>query len=656
MKKINKKGFAITEILAVTIVIMVVFISVYKNFFPTTAEFERRMKYNDLESLYATYYMRQLFNKEFNESDFDGRTYNLVYNEDIKCNSSKNNEKCNKIAVSLGIKEMIITKNVLSDLKNKVNEVNVSDDLKNYIKYLPSHLTQTEQENQYRIILKTETGYATSLLNYTKPIKPNKPELTPNLLPIKVEDGKIYPISSDSDEWYDYDNGKWANAVTLKEDVRANYFDEYGNQLTDIDENASISIDNINTMWVWIPRYKYTIFNYNADGKKEANIQSIDIQFENGLETTGTVYCNDDLGNNTSEVCYYKDDNTNPSRVTPEGKYSVNNATKEIEGATYTHSAFCFGNRTINEETGIITCSGTELTGIWVGKYENSIDNENITVLPGKNMYLGQDITEYFTKIKSMEIYNNPYGFAQAEGAEYTTSSEMNDEPLIENDSNNLDTHMMKNSEWGAVSYLTLSNYGIYSKKNGGFEKDQGNNYKTTKNVALNSTTVTGNGGDVASTTNNETGIYDMAGGTSELVMGAIRTSIDNRLQLYYDGGSSTWTSSNSKNRLYLSNLKYYNIYITNNDGSNYKIGKLGDATKEVSWSNNNQSSGWFTNITRSMPIVGTNQPVVTRGGMYSDGSNANILTYNASSGHGGGTETIGSRAVLIIDPQGGNI
>lgn len=658
MKKNNKKGFAIAEILAVTVAIMVIFVTVYSNFFPTTAEFERRMAYNDLESLYATYYMRQLYNGNFSNQVFTFKT--VVKNG--SCTDSDNDSKCTKIATSLEIEEMIVTSNDITDLKEKVKDndasvSSISNDLKKYIKYLPVHFTQEKQGDQYRIILKTKSGYATSLLDYIEPVEPNKPTLTNNLLPVKYEtDGTIKVTSANDNGWYDYDKGKWANAVTINETSRNKYFDGDGYVIAS--DGDTVDEADINTMWVWIPRYNYTIFNYNADGSSDKNIQGIEIHFENTKNSDGafvpegTVYCNDDTSQGTSEVCYYKDSSV--FQKVEGNTYSYGGSSSEVNGAAYTHPAFCFGNRTIDSD-GNVTCSGTELAGIWVGKYENSIDtNKNITILPDKDMYKGQYIVDYFVKIKSMELYGNVYGFSQVENASYAIANETINDKLIVNDANDLDTHMMKNSEWGAVAYLTLSQYGIYNKKiatNG--------SYATVQNVTYNSSNITGGGGDNSSTTNNNTGIYDMVGGNSELVMsGSVVTEEKNYLQLECQYPNCIWSSNSSynKGREYFYNINYFYSYAYSSSEYNIKLSKLGDAIREVTWlSDETNVAGWFTSGFMKFVDLSNGKPIFTRGGDL-ETANSSILSFGASSGLGTGTETIGSRSVLVINPNGGTL
>jgi hypothetical protein len=127
----------------------------------------------------------------------------------------------------------------------------------------------------------------------------------------------------------------------------------------------------------------------------------------------------------------------------------------------------------------------------------------------------------------------------------------------------NLDSHMMKNTEWGAAVYLSLSKYGLNGKiyannnnkritgcvgtKKSDTEDDCLNAYNTAK-------------GYTASTTGNITGIYDMCGGA-------------------FDAMATTTVDSSN----YMSEFaKYFDIYNleSNISSLNYRI--LGDATGEL--------------------------------------------------------------------------
>ena len=133
----------------------------------------------------------------------------------------------------------------------------------------------------------------------------NRPELANNMIPIKY-DGTNWVYADVNEEWYDYEAQEWANAVVLNNDVRKSVGD-------------IITEDEIALWYVWIPRYKYQLFNANNGVVFE---QLINIEFESGTATTGTVSCTDSVsGSGTfSETCI--------------------NASN---GNWYTHPAFTFG-------------------------------------------------------------------------------------------------------------------------------------------------------------------------------------------------------------------------------------------------------------------------------------------------------------------------
>ena len=212
----------------------------------------------------------------------------------------------------------------------------------------------------------------------------NRPELFENMVPIKYENNK-WIVADTSQKWYDYNNKEWANAVVLNKGVTKNI----GNEITE---------EEISLWYVWIPRYKYTIFNGNNEG---VTAKLINITFEHGKSNTGTLQCR--TIDDGSEMCT---DNLNGGTIN--------------QISTYTHPAFKFGN--------------TELTGFWVGKFEVSGSTSAITVKPNVTSLRSQTVSSFFTSIQNVKT---TYGI------------------------NNADSHMMKNMEWGAVAYLKQSKYGL---------------------------------------------------------------------------------------------------------------------------------------------------------------------------------------------------
>ena len=303
----------------------------------------------------------------------------------------------------------------------------------------------------------------------------NKPELLNNMVPIKYENDN-WVVADITKEWYDYDAKEWANAVVL-------------NTTKNVGEIVNES--DIDLWYVWIPRYKYQLFNANNEGVEEQEIQ---IQFENGTATTGTVSCVDAVSGSgdISEIC-----------------------TNAVNGNWYTHPAFTFGDK--------------ELTGFWVGKFEVSGSTDKITIKPNVTSLRNETVSSFFTVIQNINTIYNLNG----------------------------DSHMMKNMEWGAVAYLSHSKYGmteeIYINNSSSFYtgRSGGNVGGSTNTVATqypsNSTSSNkyysygyytydgkivnydGSIGDYASdrtlgtkasTTGNIYGIYDMSGGAWEYVMG----------------------------------------------------------------------------------------------------------------------------------------
>ena len=212
----------------------------------------------------------------------------------------------------------------------------------------------------------------------------NRPELFKNMVPIKYENNK-WIVADTSQKWYDYNNKEWANAVVLNKGVTKNI----GNEITE---------EEISLWYVWIPRYKYTIFNGNNEG---VTAKLINITFEHGKSNTGTLQCR--TIDDGSEMCT---DNLNGGTIN--------------QISTYTHPAFKFGN--------------TELTGFWVGKFEVSGSTSAITVKPNVTSLRSQKVSSFFTAIQNVKT---TYGISNA------------------------DSHMLKNIEWGAVAYLKQSKYGL---------------------------------------------------------------------------------------------------------------------------------------------------------------------------------------------------
>ena len=361
--------------------------------------------------------------------------------------------------------------------------------------------------------------------------------------------------------WYDYDNKKWANAVLVSSTNRSTYQSaSAGTKIADAD---------ILAFYVWIPRYKYKVWNINkVIGTQSYNAQTtgIDIVFENGTASTGTISC----------TYSYAAPSSTAGRP--------NETCTGSNGDYYTHPAFTFGDQ--------------ELTGFWMGKFELSSSNPatgssygggtstTLTprILPNVTSWRYNYVDSYWKVIYDMQKSGNEYGL-----------------PTSRTD---VDSHLITNMEWGAVAYLTNSKYGRCT--NGSCTEVSINGYGETTN----NTTMTGCGpissgstsygttcnayhtelGQMASTTGNTYGVYDMSGGGSEYVMGNMTGSNGTTYTYYASSAGSNFTYSTDTAK-YLTSYAYGG---TNKSQIAYNRGRLGDATSEVALSS---GSGWYNEL-----------------------------------------------------------
>ena len=367
----------------------------------------------------------------------------------------------------------------------------------------------------------------------------NAPVLASNMIPVYYDDSKNVWKCADKDNkdsltrWYHYDYSMWANAVTINysdSSIKNKYFNSNGT--LKIKPGEEVLMDDITTMWVWIPRFNTTTpSNYN--GGTQAKPNAIDVTFVKQNEVALDAFT---FGNKELSGFWY-------------GKFEVGHITL---ASSSTNDSLGCTNEICSNANGIII-------------------KPNVTSLARSN------VSNFFYASRSMEQANNSFGFVSSE----------------------VDTHMSKNNEWGAVAYLTQSIYGRCTSSTTCTEVGINNNgsYKTgygapagssdsATNEAYNTTL-----GKDASTTNNIYGIYDMSGGRHEYVMG-----------VYNNAKSSSGFNS-------LPDSKYYNNYTT----TEYQ-GHALYATK-----------GWYYD---GNDVLDTNKSWYTRGGGYNNGASAGVFNY----------------------------
>ena len=432
----NKRGFTLVELIGTIVILLVLSLLVFPNLLNLIKNSKKDISTSTKDFIY-------------------GQAKSYIYDNVNSYTLKEGNIYC------IGLKDLV-SKNYLNTPLKDAESGNDID--------LSKQIEVKVNNNDYSYEL-VET--CTPKSYYTDNSGANTPKLFNNMVPIKYEYEK-WIVANTSEKWYDYDAKEWANAVVLNGGVTKNVGDE-------------ITEDEVVQWYVWIPRYKYTIFNGNNGSAKE---QLIDVTFESGTNRTGTVTCSDNADG--SETC-----TDNVYGNVTNGK------------STYTHPAFKFGN--------------TELTGFWVGKFEVSGSYEQdgytlINIKPNVPSLRGKTVSQFFESIQ----YTNMQMMTGADG------------------------HMMKNMEWGAVAYLKQSKYGLGTtdigiNNNSNYITGCGATAESASSTTCNKYNTTT--GMLASTTGNIYGVYDMSGGAYEYVMGNMKNSSN----AFYPNGSGFKTVPDSK-------------------------------------------------------------------------------------------------------------
>ena len=318
-------------------------------------------------------------------------------------------------------------------------------------------------------------------------------------------------------------------------------------------------------------------------------------------------------------------------------------------GSYITHPAFWW-----DSDSNGVRDEGEELAGVWVGKFETTGTASNPTILPNVTSLRSQNVSTQFATAQKLG------------GTTYGVSS-------------NSDSHMMKNSEWGAVAYLSHSKYGVnreiyinnssayYTGRSGGnvggstpinktyTDQTSTTNYKGygyytwdgyLLNYNSNTKSSTRDLTKAASTTGNITGIYDMSGGTYESVMGVFANS-DGQLwsgdDTSYNSGFTglLGSSGTSYTATAFPDSKYYDVYKAS---SGTTINALTACNDGVCYGHGlSETNKWHND---SAAFVSAEYPWFRRGGFYLNGSYAGA--FNRGYGEGNANDSVGFRSVMV--------
>ena len=337
------------------------------------------------------------------------------------------------------------------------------------------------------------------------------------------------------------------------------------------------------SMWVWIPRYAYSI----TSGYHSRTTGTIEIEFMKGTSKEGAT---------GKSIVEYNSDTTSNYSQFPNG-YVI-------------QPAFNYGE---------------EVSGIWVAKFEASNTGCTTDVSTGET---NTDSTSLTLQVKpGVTSWRNI-----TIGNAYTVCLEYNP---------TLNSHLMKNDEWGAVAYLSKSKYGketeeVWINNSSSYiTGSAGNSASASQNTGT-TTDYTSTQGVKASTTGNVYGVYDMSGGAWEYVAAYVNNG-NSSLTSY---GNSLYTSTDSKTK---------NVYAKGSSDSrdnNYSAnaGVYGDAVYETSTSGSGTTS-WYSDYS-DFPNAGI--PFFVRGGGYNDGSNAGVFYFGFSNGDGSSYHSF--RPVLVAN------
>ncbi len=420
----------------------------------------------------------------------------------------------------------------------------------------------------------------TSTMPFTIGAQPNDNGLT-GYAPINVYQSAIYDRALTEEEI----RNNFSNTIKIKNTEGLLDYQNFTNKRS---VGETILEEDIESYFVWIPKYRYKLFDmgeYDSaiEGQPEkSNAKTIEIEF-NAKDTTDreSVSCKTPMESGESGNC-------------------------EV-GEWMTHPAFITMNT----------------TGLWVGKFEtgyngattaeeaqiNAVDESKVIIKP--NVYSWRNST-----IGNM--FKTSYNYNRA-----------------------LDSHMMKNTEWGAVVYLSHSKYGINKEMSVNNNSDYLTGYSTaatidqssypgeygtdaTKTLPYNTET-----GYKASTTGNITGIYDMSGGVHEYMAS------------YVDGygvQNNAGTASGFNEEEILEYSKYLDKYQNESSLSSWNKRILGDATGEIgpfyNYADDDGSkrahNSWYRD---DSGFVDSSGSWFLRGSRYNDGVLAGQFTFSRYAG-----------------------
>ena len=401
--------------------------------------------------------------------------------------------------------------------------------------------------------------------SYSISNEPNEPNLSEDMVPVKFSDtdGAWIVCNKDDPEWYEY---------VAKEGEGDNNESKWANVML----RDKLTVDGISNA------QNATL--ENMVGKKVTQEGSMFVWIPRYAYKITYYDVNDE--NKTGQPIGYSD-----ARGIIDSDYknvTGQDAITAIPVGDYYRTHPCFEEDL--EQGGW----SKKLTGIWVGKFESSKSSS------GQAQSIPSVNTNWEEGATIGDKYNYAYNFNR-----------------------NLESHMAKNSEWGAVVYLTNSKYG-----------------RNQTTISRNASNWMAYGGAIAggspqkgkyltenvkqTTTGNPYGIYDMSGGNEEFIAAYLPTGTSNEGNSFASDNPDEQNSVNDKT----TSTQYATVYPTSQSSDiieNYNLllnRKFGDAVIETSENTGTSSAtNYYTWEKDTCNYMGNEKdrvyPFMKRGGNY---------------------------------------
>ena len=301
---------------------------------------------------------------------------------------------------------------------------------------------------------------------YTDNVIAEAPELAQGMIPVKFDDAGNAVVADTNSEWYNYKTHEWANAVLVNcadSAIKSKYFDS-NNKVLASAVGKIISMDEIMQMYVYIPRYKYKLFNAENGTATE---QAIEIEFESS--------------------------NTQKSKGTKNGEW-------------LTHPAFSWGD--IGNP---FTSDDKELAGIWVGKFETSNTSALPKIVPNVSSLRDMTLSAKFNTSRLMTTtLASTYGTSTNDNSHMMKNMEWGAVAYLSSSIYGRYTNASTCIESGCEVWINNNEKYTTGCAGSSVSADRASTCNAWNTVT----------GVNASTTGNIYGIYDMSGGAWEYVMG----------------------------------------------------------------------------------------------------------------------------------------